>query len=349
MLKAEDIKNKISDNDVYSLLEKFGGEPDITESSISSTTVCHGGDSHKLIYYRETKTFMCYTGCGSFDIFTLISKIMNCDFAQSMRWLANHFDLGTGMVIGGFKKRSVQEDIDVPLIQRKKNEEQKELTPIDDGILSVFYDKYYRGWINEGIAIESMKKFEIKYSIVENQIVIPHRDSEGNLVGIRARNLNKELVDQGKKYIPVYINGKSYKYPTGLNLYGLDKNKDEINRSHKIVLFEAEKSVIKLDSYYGKSNGVALNGTMLSENQISLINSLDVEEVVIAVDKEFEDNLSDQSTIYAKKIYSIFKRLKTRYNVSILWDMNNKLNKKDSPVDEGKEVYEKLFEERLFI
>ena len=69
------------------------------------------------------------------------------------------------------------------------------------------------------------------------------------------------MLGEGRKYMPVYYHGKSLRYPIRENLYGLYENKENICSSRKIILFEAEKSVMMLDSFYnGQGNGVALSG-----------------------------------------------------------------------------------------
>ena len=55
-------------------------------------------------------------------------------------------------------------------------------------------------------------------------------------------------------------------------------------------------SVMKMDTMYGCANAVALNGTMLSDYQVNLINELGVNEVIIAVDKDFADYKNKRET-----------------------------------------------------
>ena len=77
------IKSELTIDDVYSILEDFGGEPMRQGDRIISTTICHNlpqEGSRKLYYYEngEIGIFRCYTGCAepSFDIFELIIKVM---------------------------------------------------------------------------------------------------------------------------------------------------------------------------------------------------------------------------------------------------------------------------------
>ena len=76
-----------------------------------------------------------------------------------------------------------------------------------------------------------MEKFNIRYSISQNKIIIPHYNINGKLIGIRGRALNQEEIEAGCKYMPVKIEGKFYAHPLSLNLYGLDRNRQDILKS----------------------------------------------------------------------------------------------------------------------
>lgn len=217
--------------------------------------------------------------------------------------------------------------------------------------MNIYEDIYYKGWINEGISIETMKKFNIKNSISDQQIIIPHYDEDGRLVGVRCRNLNKDLVNAGKKYMPVFNNGTLLNHPTGSVLYGLNFNKKNIEKYRKIILFESEKSVLQLDSMMpDMSIGVCLSGSNLTDYQVEILKSLQIDEVIIALDKEFEKIGDEEEKYFAKKIEkSIYSKLSAFFKVSVLWDVNQLLEKQMSPTDNGKEVFYKLFTNRIFL
>ena len=344
------LKERISYDDVFQLLENFDAEPRDFGDHIESLTICHDGDSHKLYYYKESSMFVCYTHDGTFDIISLIQKVKGIDFSESVTWLKTEFGYMTP-VFGEFISNETHFSEDLNPLSRIKNSqiEYEPLKIYDDKVLNDFYKLPHRLWLEEGISSRTMKKYEISYDLENNQIIIPHRDKDGSLVGIRARNLSQIALDKGFKYAPIYHKKVEYKYPTGMNLYGLYFNKETIKKSKQIILFEAEKSVMKMDTMYGCANAVALNGTMLSDYQVNLINELGVNEVIIAVDKDFDDYKSDEAIKYAQKIYSIFKKLKNRYTVSIIWDKTNLLDEKMSPVDKTKEIFEYLITHRIYI
>lgn len=351
MDNLKNLKDRISYEDVYLLLEDLGAEPRDFGNHIEALTICHDGDSHKLYYYRDSQGFICYTHDGNFDIIGLMQKVKSINFGEAVQWLKNRFGF-LNPVFGTFNQTNEtqkEEDLNPLNSIKNKNIEYQALKKYNDAILNDFYKIPHISWIKENISSNSMNKYEISYNLDNNQIVIPHRDKNNELVGIRVRNLNKSALDRGLKYSPIWHKGIEYKYPTGMNLYGLNNNKDIIKSSKQIILFEAEKSVIKMDSMYGCANAVALNGTMLSDYQIKLIDELNVDEVIIAVDKDFHDIHSEEAKKYAKKIYSIFKKLKNRYTVSIIWDRENLLEYKMSPVDKDKTTFEKLMNRRIYL
>ena len=74
-----EIKESLSTEDIYNLLQEWGGEPEFTSFGIISSTICHnlpGEGSRKLYFYENSRLFKCYTECDStFDIFELTIKV----------------------------------------------------------------------------------------------------------------------------------------------------------------------------------------------------------------------------------------------------------------------------------
>ena len=67
--------------------------------------------------------------------------------------------------------------------------------------LILFLDYHAVEWLYEGISDETMNKYEIKFDLDSEGIIIPHRDKDGRLIGIRQRNLNKtpKLIEPKRK------------------------------------------------------------------------------------------------------------------------------------------------------
>lgn len=349
-MDANEIKYNLSENDIVSLLQDLGGEPYEQGNSIISRTICHNpshNGSHKLYYNKDKKYFHCFTECScSFDIFELIQKVKNIDFSEAFSYIRDYFSYQQE----DLTDHDYNDIIDVTFFNKfNKVIHYEPLKTLSEKVLNRYSDNYHISWVKEGIMPSTMKKFDIKMSITDQQIVIPHRDENGNLVGVRARNLNREVVDKGMKYAPVKQGSSFLNHPTGATLYGLYENKENIESVKKVVLFESEKSVLQLDSFYhGYGIGVCMSGSSFSDRQLDLIKNLDIDEVIIAVDKEFEKIGDDLERYYAKKIEkTIANKLKPYFSVSVIWDKKGLLDMKDSPTDRSKNIWLELFKNRI--
>ena len=345
------LKNNLSENDVYAFLSDLQADPYKERDHIRAITICHnhdGNGSHKLYYYKETKMFHCYTSCScSYDIFSLVEQVKGISFKEALKYVKDYFGyLDVDDTI------DYSEKIDMSFFSKfKKKKESIKLPKVDDKILNVFDNSYHISWVKDHIMPSSMKRFNIKLDIINQRIVIPTRSDKGDLVGIRVRNLDEEMVSKGFKYLPMKHNGILYNFPMGNVLYGLYENRDNIERVKKLVIFESEKSVLALDSYYkGKGIGVAVGGSSLSDNQLKLIKKLDIEECCIALDKEWDELGSNLEKYYAQKIEKVFRdKLDPYCSVTVIWDTDGKLDEKNSPTDKGFDTWKHLWDNRLYI
>ena len=351
-MDANEFIQTLNDRDIYSLLEHLGGNPKETNKGLDSSTICHNHDGtgkHNLRYFSESHSFTCFSSCGTMSIYDLVSKVLELDFYNSFKYVLSFFN--QSIYDMSYKQKSYEDDIDLSFFNREFKVESNKLKELSPKVLNPYYDMYYQGWIDEGISIKTMQKYNIKTSIIDEQIIIPHYDEDNRLVGVRCRNLNKRLVDDGKKYMPVFQGGDMLNHSTGSVLYGLNFNKDMINKRRKIILFESEKSVMKLDSYIpDMSIGVCLSGSNLTNKQVDIIKSLNVSEVIVALDREFNSIGDDEEKYFARKIEETFlNKLSVFANVSVIWDTKGLLNRSDSPIDKGLEVFKELLNDRIIL
>ncbi|WWT40446.1 hypothetical protein [Staphylococcus phage PT94] len=347
-MDAKQLKESLSMNDIYSLLDHLGASPFKEKGHLRATTICHGGDSSKLYYYPEQYIFNCFTHCHSMDIYEFIQKVKGVDFKEAFDYVKNYFNITeTESTVDMFDR------VDMSFFNKFNKIDQpiKPLPEVDKSILNVYNDEYHISWVRDYIMPQTMRKFNIKLDILNQRIIIPTLDDKGRLIGIRARNLDKDMVDKGFKYMPLKHNNKLYNFPMGSVLYGLYQNQHNIESVKKVILFESEKSVLALDSFYnGKGIGVAVGGSSFSDIQSSMIEQLDIDECIIAFDKEFSHIGDKMEKYYANKIQrTIADKLQGRCNISVIWDMEGLLDEKDSPVDKGFDVFYKLWKNRILI
>lgn len=343
-----ELREELIDEQIKDILGQFNVEPVYeTEDAIIFPTCCHNleGGSPKLYYYKNTKLFKCYTECNDiFDIFTLLVKMYKLRGKEiSLAEAVKVCDIEQGVDID-YDMFSLQ---DLKYLQELygtvASKDLKPLPVYDKVVLNryVYSLSGLRPWIEEGISIKQLEKFNIKFDPIENCIVIPNYDVDGSLIGVRGRFLNE---DAKAKYAPLYHNKVCLSYPTGRSLYGIYENKEAIQKKKTVVIFEGEKSVMKYGTYYDENIAVATLGKSITRAHIELLRNLGVRRVILAYDADYES----ESEFMAKReeYLRIAKILVPYFNVSVLLDRDMGLNFKDSPIDRGKEYFEKLIKQR---
>lgn len=353
MNDRQKILDRITNDDIINIMEELGSDRyrEVSDG-ILFRTICHNGEYNgklKLHYHNNSKTFNCYTSCGYIgDIFSLVMHMKEWKYYKAFEFVCRFLNItiSHSMISKGFKEVSDNKFINKFLPKSDRMTTEK-LEPKNEDILSSFYNLYYEGWVKDHISIETMKIFNIKFNILDGCIVIPHYSISNDLVGVRGRFLKESMLNDGKKYMPLVINGELYNYPTSLNLFGLNINANNIFKYKKILIGESEKFVMQHYTYYpNDSIAVGLNGSALSDEQINIIKSLGVETVILALDKEYETIEQEQQ--YAFKIRkSIINKLYPFFNIEIIWDRDGLIGFKDSPTDHGKETFEKLYKKRI--
>ena len=76
---------------------------------------------------------------------------------------------------------------------------------------------------------------------------------------------------------------------------------------------------------------------------------LGVNEVTIALDKQYPNTKSPEFGIYIKQVKKIINLFKPYCQVNVIWDKEDLLSYKDSPTDKGKEVFDILYEKRTIM
>lgn len=367
MIDKEEIIELYDIEDIKAIAIELGSEvcKPLKDGSLLFDSFCHGSPRLKLYYYPKTRLFHCYLECGTMNLIDLIKHCKGCTFGQAVQYAAEFkgiYSSGIRKLGKGVGFKFGKED-DITFLERhlyKSVDIEADLPTYNEDILAIFDDYHPYSWENEGISNEEMKLFGIRFYFAQNKAVIPNRDMNGNLIGIRGRAFSQYDLDAGKKYMPITIEKMTYNCPTGMFLYGLYENKENIKRKRKVIDFEGEKSVLKMGSFYGRKNniGVANLGTNMTKYQAKLLLSLGIDEITIALDKQYEYWRIDQgdeeaikeynSTI--KKIIKIYKLFQGFCKVSLIFvDNDDILDYKDSPIDQGKEVFSQLYKNRIFI
>lgn len=350
----ETVREFIELEDVYTLLDYLDAEPELYSDHIVARTICHGGDSHKLYYYENTGLFKCFTGeCGTFDIFELIVRVNHIDLNEAINFIVFFFNLDNKVEATDLSfdedwtyLRKVQK-----LLSLKPEEHNKLLLPeYDADILKHFPQPIIKNWVEEGISKEVCDYMGIRYDPVNGGILIPHEDEHDRIIGIRIRTLLQEKEEYGK-YRPWKYDGELYNHPLGFNLYGLNKAQENIKKAKLAIIVESEKAVLQYLSYFGTANDmcVAVCGSSLSKYQFQLLQDLGVTELVIGFDRDFQYKGSEEYYELQGKWEKIWQKYSSLVNISFLWDKDDILSYKASPLDHGPKAFEYLFRNRVYL
>ena len=356
-MDLEQVMELVTAEDVTSILVDFGSSypiPDNQGNLLFDTNVSHGGDSkHKLCYFLDSKKFYCYSRAYAMSLIDIIMFNLKTDFTGAFNWLKSFKGISSTIRRLGFGvSKETNDDLDfLDSYYLYRHENKMELKTYHDGVLSIFHDLYPASWREEGIEPRVAELFDIRFCFFRQACIIPYRDINGNLIGIRQRNFDEEQIKAGRKYIPAVIEGKTYSYPTSLTFYGIHEHQANIRKYKEAVIFESEKSVLLHSSYYESSNALGLGGSAFSKQQRQLLLDIGVESVVICLDKDYDDtklddkNSSDYKvfTAMVKKLKKMVHLLSPYMTVSVVLCFDDRLGLKDSPIDKGKAVYEGLY------
>lgn len=365
-MDREELLELITTEDIIEILKDLGSEnyKKDNQGNLYFLNVCHGGDGYKLHYFTDSKLFKCYTCCGTMSIYDLIMYSRNIEFKESYRYLCDFKKVSSNKHMRIGLHKSNQENKELEFLRYHLYKREKPIIKLPNynkTILNVFDDYLPLSWYEEGINEDVANYFDIGFYINQNKAIIPHYDIDGNLIGIRGRNFFQSEIDSGKKYIPVTIQGLTYRYPMNFNLYGIYQNKDNIRRMKKAIIFESEKSVLLYASYFGQENNIALatSGMSMSLYQRDILLSLGVEEVVIAYDRQYQlDSIEteDKNTRdwkeyegYIKRLIKISEMFLDYCNISIIACWDERIDYKSAPIDNGKEIFEELYKERYYV
>lgn len=104
-------------------------------------------------------------------------------------------------------------------------------------------------------------------------------------------------------------------------------------------------------SYFGLENCIATAccGSSISYYHINTLIQTGAEEIIIALDRQFQ-NIGD---LEFKKLTKHLMKINEKYSkyvsLSFIFDKNKITDYKDAPIDKGKDIFLKLYKERIIL
>lgn len=351
MISADDLKELLTDEQICHILRRLGSSEFRDGGKyLAFKTICHNTEEcdakFNLIYYKDTKLFRCFSECGeTFDIYGLVKRRFQIEDSTQDTHKESLFYFVLNYSDVDFDNYIEEKTYDIVSSQYNPQPIEIVLPEYPKHVLDVFNKQYCAEWLNDGISAYAMEKYNIKYSISQNKIIIPHYDANDRLIGIRGRALYDEDAKRYGKYGPVRIERSMYSHPLGLNLYGLSQAKDAISNIGVAILAESEKASLQAQSLLPYNVVCGVCGSTFNRWQVLLLlKYCNVKEIIIAFDREEKDGESK----YFDKLYSMCQKYKQYCNFSFIYN-NKLLEMKESPFDKDSATLNKLIQTRVVI
>jgi len=284
----------------------------------------------------KTKIYQSDSNIIRGNIFTLCMNIKNISFSDSNRYIHNLF--GLEYKFNHKKKDEVKFNDPLEIFKKVKSKRHSydlnDLEVINQDCLSEYIPYIHIDWVRiDGIMPWTSTVFNIGYSVNRKRIVIPHRFWSGgknDYVGVMGRTVIKEheMLD-----IPKYFPLKNF--PKSMNIYGLQENYQAIQEAGYVLVYEAEKSVLKRHSR-NDGTGVAICCHDISDEQVKILIGLNV-DIVIAFDKG----------ISIEHIRSTCEHFYGVRNIYYIYDKYDLLKGKESPADAVNKIFGYLLKYKI--
>lgn len=318
-------------------------------------TACHNRDpykgSPKLLFYHDTGMFQCLTQCScSMDIISLTQKRLKllskpCAFLDAINFIIET----TGLEIDTVKRINKPNLCDWSGLEKfvRFRSIGSTLEPFDKSILDQFDHSIPQQWLDEGISLETMVKYQIGYYDRLDATTIPCFAQDGSLIGIRCRHWRPDEIEAGK-YRPLsLLDGTTFKFPTNNVFFGINWNWGEIERTNTVMLVESEKAVMWLDSLYHENNvALGMYGKNLGLQRRNQLIKLGVNKVIYIPDNDWIGKSQSDFDKWEQDVIRFGNQFKGYANVEVVWDNLGLLKEKENATDDGIDTWNKLLENK---
>ena len=281
----------------------------LTQRGRNYICVCPFHDDHSpsMSVSAEKQIYKCFACGATGNVFTFVAEYENVSFIEAVGIVAQKS--GIDIDVGEFKQETVtkyKEEYQIMELANKFYQNNLKTKAGEDALKYLTNRGISEDVIkNAGIGLSlddndsllnllTKKNYDIKllqelglvnqvngktYDVFSRRITFPLWDKDGNIVGFSAR------IYRGEKDASKYMNSKETKiFKKGETLYNYHNAKDEAKRKKEVIVVEGFMDAIRL-MVSGINNVVALQGTAMTTEQISLLKKLRA-KVILCLDND---------------------------------------------------------------
>jgi len=206
----------------------------------------------------------------------------------------------------------------------------EELEILDSNILNQYIYGDVQQFNLDGIKTQTLLDYGVGYDAISNRITIPIYDIHGNLIGVKGRATNKED-ESTYKFMFLYPADQSK------TLFNFHRAKAYCKQKKEVHVLESEKAPMQCKDC-GIMNAVGVGSSGISLDQLNILLTLQC-DINLAFDK---------GTDYDAILPTFENFFRDKRNVFVMRDDEyNILSNKSSPIDESKDVWDFLYENRI--
>jgi len=344
-----EIKKRIYNEDqIHVILENLGCQhvqkrSDRYEAKLPDKFGSNNKRAVQVYNSEYLNTFIRSRDFSNKSIFDLVSYIqfdkqtrdeLDENLSVSKRWICEL--LGYTEYLGfyrpKFKKTDPLQWLKDMKRQRGKDKPKQENVILDDSVLESYINFPSYDYLQQGIGYETQISYGIKFDISSKRIVFPIQNRQNELIGVKGRTI-LDTEDSRYSSVPKFL--YLYNFNKGIEFFNFNRALPYILDLKEVIIFEAEKSCM-LAHEYGFYNTIAIGGFEMTHFQVELLNELGIEtKIVLAYDKDKD----------VEAVLGQAKKFNKSRRVYAIYDYNDLLSFKDSPVDLGKSVFQQLYDD----
>ena len=316
---SNDIKKHLLHNkkDLVLLLKEYGyGKFNVNEDEIRCSKPDSSNGSTCRIRLNNCLSCTDFSSSFNGDIFELIIFHTDTTYSDIVSKCYEMFNI----------ENIDDEDFDGLDLDLDTNPKEVLIPIYDKSELDAYDDVWNMKFVEDNIMPKTQQVFHIGYDYRSRRITIPWFTVQGELLGVMGRAYYDAYGDF--KYFPLLRFKKHH------SLYGIFENKKYIENG-RVYIGESEKFVLQLDTM-GIHNSLALGGNSIDDYRLSLLEKLNVKEIVFCFDEGLEIDVQKRALKTSKKYFG------DKVKIAIMYDGHNRYlpkGSKCSPTDLGKEVW----------